>query len=201
MDFSTAQVRVDEAEETLRRPVYLLRSDAGQWRADSSPDPVYRKSGEAIKESALHNPQERATSGAASNGVPGEVGREATTLPLITRSIRFTPSPQRFRLLQQWEGTVLEVGVKEFVASLRDVTNPSSADERATFDLDDVAADERELIAPGAVFYWAIGNQTSRGGTISKVSTVYFRRLPQWTSKDLARIKERTQELKRFFGP
>ena len=73
-------------------------------------------------------------------------------------------SPYTFHLLQQWEGTVTELGEGEFTAELRDLTDPTNYREEAVFGLDDVSPDDRSLFALGAVFRWSIGYRTSTAG-------------------------------------
>jgi len=91
-----------------------------------------------------------------------------------------------FAALQEWEGYVVEVGNDDFTARLRDVTAGSVyEDEEADFPVDDISESDRELLRPGAIFRWAIGYERTRGGTKRRISQIVFRRLPQWTAKDL----------------
>jgi hypothetical protein len=109
-----------------------------------------------------------------------------------------TPA-HHFNVLQQWEGTVLDTSDREFSASLRDLT-AQLPEEVATFDVAEVSEDDRSLLAPGAVFYWALGYETSATGQRSRVSRIRFRRLPRWTRRDLAKLEERVAKLQGLFG-
>jgi hypothetical protein len=100
--------------------------------------------------------------------------------------------------LQEWEGYVTEIGPETFTGRLVDVTaRRKTEEEMADFPICDLSDDDRELLAPGAIFRWVIGYQRSKGGTKRRVSQITFRRLPGWTRKDLARAKDIAAELSR----
>jgi hypothetical protein len=109
------------------------------------------------------------------------------TRPQILQIPQRASSQHSFELLQLFEGTVTEVGADEFSALLRDLTDRSSPDEVATFDLNEIAEADRPLARPGAVFYWHIGYRTESWGQKSRSSVVSFRRMPAWSRRDLAR--------------
>ena len=95
--------------------------------------------------------------------------------------------------LQEWEGYVQSVGDDEFTASLLDLTNNSKAeDEEADFPIDDLTEDDKGLLKPGAVFRWLIGYR-SIGGTKERISRIVFRRLPQWTKRDLQAAQDKAK--------
>ena len=102
-----------------------------------------------------------------------------------------TPVPDRFTLLQKWEGTVLRCLDAEFTAVLRE---KGAADEEATFDVEEVPEADRELIAPGAVFHWSIGYRDRRGQR-TRESVIRFRRLPAWTKREIERAKREADEI------
>lgn len=108
-------------------------------------------------------------------------------------------SPYTFHLLQQWEGTVTELGEGEFTAELRDLTDPTNYREEAAFGLDDVSPDDRSLLALGAVFRWSIGYRTSTAGQRERVSQLRFVRIPCWRRSAIADITQRAAELQRRF--
>lgn len=86
---------------------------------------------------------------------------------------------RRLEILQEWDGLVEASGPRSFTARIAD-----PADEKVEIvdiPIEEVSPDERPRIAPGALFYWSIGRETSKSGTVSRVSTIYFRRLPGWT--------------------
>jgi hypothetical protein len=105
-----------------------------------------------------------------------------------------------FDLLQQWECTVLTVGMKDFTAIARDCTTPNRPDEEVTFDLEDVNDGNRSLLVPGAVFYWNVGYRISEWGQKTKGSELRFRRLPAWGKRDLDAAKARASRLRSLFS-
>jgi hypothetical protein len=91
--------------------------------------------------------------------------------------------------LQEFEGTVLELTADSIVARLMDRTNPG-LEEEAEIPLAEVRFEERELVRPGAVFRWAIGDQQGTDGRRTRVSTIRFQRLPSWTCREVGEAKK-----------
>lgn len=126
--------------------------------------------------------------------VKSYVPREVFRFPAI-------PQPDyRFRVLQKWEGTVISVGDNEFVAVLRDLTDPSLPREEATFLVEEVPEPDLSLVSPGAIFYWNVGYETTPSRQIKRVSLIRFRRLPPWTLSDIEAVWKRAATLKSLFG-
>ena len=99
-----------------------------------------------------------------------------------------------FHPLQEWEGYVTAVKGNTFTARLTDLTaNATIAEEEADFPIDDIVEEDRELLAVGRVFRWAVG-YLLMGGTKWRVSQIVFRRL-RWTKEDLAKAEEEGREL------
>lgn len=142
-----------------------------------------------------------ADTGASST--PNPATAEATTSPPLTvvRLPEAAVSRSTFSLLQHWEGTVATIAGDEFVATLRDLTDPSQSEEQASFPLDAVPDPDRDLLLPGAVFYWAIGYEVTVTGTRKTVSMLRFRRLPAWTKSDILSAKAEAERLLRLFDP
>lgn len=116
------------------------------------------------------------------------------------RKVAFTSGPQaRFRLLQSWEGRVVEVFDEGFVAHLVDLTTPG-IEEEVEIEFEEISPDDESLVVPGAVFYWSIGYLRSPSGSRTRASEIRFRRLPRWTRQDLDGIAERVAELKSRTG-
>jgi hypothetical protein len=114
-----------------------------------------------------------------------------------TRVVKTARATQdHFHALQQWEGVVDAINDGTFFARLVDRT-AEGPDEQAEFDLAEVPAGDRELIAPGAVFYWSVGYRTSATGTRSRASVISFRRLPAWTEAEKRQAKERARQIAR----
>lgn len=110
-------------------------------------------------------------------------GPQAITAPAPPSLIR-RPSgkfgKRAFQALFHWEGVVEEVKADRFIARLVPLNDASGARVEFTdFRLDELAdPDDRELVEPGAVFYWTIGRLTNEAGTTFRVSLVRFRRIP-----------------------
>lgn len=117
-------------------------------------------------------------------------------------TIRVPDAPPRTGntiLLQQWQGTVVEILTDEFVAITRDV-KPGFPEEQVTLLLEDVPLADRALVEPGAVFYWTISYEEDEYGTRTRSSRLRFRRLPAWSRRDLERVKREAAELSEFFA-
>ena len=99
--------------------------------------------------------------------------------------------------LQEWEGQVLELGVDEFCARLRDLSVAPSdfqrgviQDEEAIIPLCEISDDDVKRLHPGSVFRWVIGYERSASGTKRRVSQIVFRDLPAMTRQDIAEGRE-----------
>jgi hypothetical protein len=144
---------------------------------------------------------------------PVEKTSEAVLEPLANRQpvqpprtvIRLPPPPSRespFKVLQQWEGMVSSDPSYngDFVAIVRDLTNPSFPDEKVTFSIEEVSEADRSLISPGAIFYWFIGYEKTEWGQIKRVSLLRFRRLPKWTANELEAARRRSDRIASLLG-
>lgn len=107
---------------------------------------------------------------------------------------------QREIISHHWECTVLSVGATSFAAALRSLRDPIDSEKEADIPIEAVTPDDVELLEAGAIFYWTIGYEISAGGTRRRTSQLKFRRLPAWTKKDIARVRERGKELFEMFG-
>jgi hypothetical protein len=99
----------------------------------------------------------------------------------------------RFEVLQKWEGIVLDVLHDSFTARLIDLTR-QGADEEAEFALDEIDEGDKDLLKPGAVFYWNVGYSDSLSGR-ARVSIIRLRRLPIWRKEELERAKRDAERL------
>jgi hypothetical protein len=107
-----------------------------------------------------------------------------------------------FEARQLWEGVVEEVKASknELLVTLRDLWNRSNGPERAVISLDEVADADRDLVAPGAIFYWSIGYERTIRGQKRSVAEIRFRRLPSWTRSELAQIQREAEEMASRFA-
>lgn len=83
---------------------------------------------------------------------------------------------EQFQTLQKWEGYIVAIDGENIIVRLKDITN-GGIDEEAEFTFSDVSEDDKPLIEEGAVFYWNLGYQITKG-TRKKASIIRFRRLP-----------------------
>jgi len=98
--------------------------------------------------------------------------------------------------LQEWEGYVTAVRDDGFSAYLVDLTaGDELPSEEADISLDEVSDPDRRLLREGAVFRWTIGYEKSIGGTKKRISQIVFRRLPQWTKKEIKSADQAAKEL------
>lgn len=105
-------------------------------------------------------------------------------------------SKPRLQPLQEWEGYVTEIHDETFVARLVDKTAGADVpEEEGEFPFSDVSDSDRELVKPGAIFRWTIGYLKSASGSKKRVSQIVFRRLPQWTRKELALAEMKAKEI------
>ena len=101
----------------------------------------------------------------------------------------------RCHVLQEWDGTVTEIGDDEFTAELRDLTDPTNCREEATFEFSAVSPEDRALLTLGAVFRWRIGYETAISGQRQRVSRLCFIRAPAWEEQAVQAVGRRATSL------
>jgi len=131
-----------------------------------------------------------------STAAPASLGLSAS--PVVILPGPFKPR-HRFKVLQQFEGTVLEISGEECRAHIRDLTRPGFVEE-ITFSVEEISESDRELAVPGAVFYWDIGYQDRIDGQRLRVSAIRFRRIPMWKEKDLISSRREAESLSENLG-
>jgi hypothetical protein len=105
----------------------------------------------------------------------------------------------RFKMLQQWEGYVVEVNDNEFSAIITDKTNLENEDQYAIINSEDISPDDLFLLEPGAVFYWSIGFYDYPGRGRSRESRIRFRRLIGPSKADISRSEKTGKFFADFF--
>ncbi|HAB15370.1 MAG TPA: hypothetical protein PLX89_08240 [Verrucomicrobiota bacterium] len=96
---------------------------------------------------------------------------------------------ESFEVLQKFEGVVSSVSSDSFVAQLFDRSG-SGPEEEAEILLAEVMPGDRELVHPGAMFYWVIGYERKVHGQISRSSVIRFKRLPSWSPAAVEQAKK-----------
>ncbi len=109
------------------------------------------------------------------------------------------PLKGSFKMLQQWEGRVVETGGSEFTAIITDKTNPGVEDQLVTVDTEDITPNEVSLIESGAVFYWSIGFFDYPGRGRSRESRIRFRRLMGPSRAEIATSEKVGKKFANFF--
>lgn len=109
-------------------------------------------------------------------------------------------SKARERIIHHWECVVQCIGRDTFQATLRSLLDKEDSEKEAEIPIEDVNADDQELLVEGAVFYWTIHYAISARGTQSRSSVLKFRRLPAWSKRDIERVNARAAELWESFG-
>ena len=129
------------------------------------------------------------------------VAVQASSIPRLP-AVWTDPEPPSdvFLALQRWEGIVTDCMGETFNARLTDLTTEGAEEEEVELLLEDVPGEDRALIEPGAVFYWAIGYRYEASGQSSRVSTLRFRRLPVWSAAELKAADERASQIAEVFG-
>lgn len=94
----------------------------------------------------------------------------------------------RFEVIQKWEGHVLEIDNEVFLARLIPISGQGGIQEAEMY-LTEIAAEDKDLLEPGAVFYWSIGYYIRPSGNWQKASVIRFRRLPVWTEYQLQKAE------------
>lgn len=90
------------------------------------------------------------------------------------------PEAVAFQRLERRDGVVLKIDEREGVFRARLVDpNTKEPDQEVEVEIDQVSPSDLDLLAPGALFFWAIGYVTRRTGRRNLVLQLDFRRLPR----------------------
>ncbi len=106
---------------------------------------------------------------------------------------------RNFTMLQQWEGRVISVSEDSFIAIISNRTNPQNSQEEIEIELSEIPHDDTNLISPGAFFYWSIGYEDGSGIPRQRVSRIRFRRLPNWTKREINLAKQQSKRFSNLF--
>lgn len=119
---------------------------------------------------------------------------------IIPNFPRIKPTHQdSFVSLQKWEGIVLEVKKGYFLARLIDLTH-EGPDEEAELPMEEITDQDKDLVKPGAIFYWNIGYLDRRSGQRIRASVIRFRRLPKWSRDEIKAAKREAAHLQETLG-
>jgi len=116
----------------------------------------------------------------------------------ISPLIRFSTGhirQRRFEVLQQWEGVVTELSAENVWADLKDLTDRSNPDEVIELPIDEFSPEDRDVLGIGSIFYWAIGYEARSGGQRSRISEIRVSRMPRWSKREIAALKQKAEKL------
>jgi len=192
---SIAPIQTNSADPAVRRAL-LMTAEAEAPIAPTNADLEFRSLDLGVLIASEVSPQhvqqgEETTSSSQPSAAPAD---------RVVRLPRASPLPYTFELRQQWEGVVTRIARDEFSVVLRDISATGSPELEAILPIEEVSEEDVPLLAEGAVLYWTIGYEQTLTGQRKRVSIIRFRRLPSWTRKDIARLKERVGELDELFA-
>jgi hypothetical protein len=131
-----------------------------------------------------------------STGLPASLGFEVP--PVVIRPGPSKPKV-RFKVLQQFEGTVLEISQEECRARVQGLGRSETVEE-ITFPTEEISESDREIAGPGSLFYWDIGYEDRIDGQRLRVSVIRFRRIPVWKERDFAVANKEAESLSEYLG-
>jgi len=106
---------------------------------------------------------------------------------------------EAFDVVQQWNGHVLEVYEKTFLARMKTILG-EDPDQEATIKFRAVDEEDFDLLEPGAFFYWSLGYMRRPNGVIRKHSDLRFRRLPIWREETREFAQMEAQSIRQLFS-
>jgi len=127
--------------------------------------------------------------------------KEPEIRPRSTRQYNVVINPNKVRedIKQHWSGVVISLNDHELTVRLEDLTNPENPDELIVLSMDEIDEKDQCLIKPGALFYWYIGYRQGVKYRKERISIIRFRRLPQWTTREIENAEKLAEEYADFF--
>jgi hypothetical protein len=135
---------------------------------------------------------------AATASLPGNERRIIE--PIRKDRLAFRFPAERVRLLQQWECVVQRTDNECVECEMYDLTNEASQPEYASIYLDEFNLFDRPLLEDGAVFYWSIGHEIRKTGTVRRYSELRVRRMPKPSKLQQREFSQRAKEVGRLFN-
>lgn len=99
---------------------------------------------------------------------------------------------------QRWNGVVSEINGNEITVILEDATTPSNPAEQVVLSLEEIEPRDRPLVRVGAMFVWHIGYRQGPKYPRERFSKITFRRLINWTQREIADAEELAKEYTDF---
>lgn len=104
-----------------------------------------------------------------------------------------------FRVSGRWQGYVMSVDGEFFHARLADDLG-RNPDEDAEIFIREISEGDRDLLKPGAIFYWIVGYRDKLGGGRTRESVIRMQRLPAWTEEEIAEAGRRAESSLQLLG-
>lgn len=104
------------------------------------------------------------------------------------------PEPRKQVVLQRFEGAVISVSARVFLAEICDVSDANRADEEVELSMEELDDEDAQMVTRGAIFDWTIGFELLPGEK-KRFSVIKFRRLPQWSERELEDVRAKAREL------
>ena len=102
--------------------------------------------------------------------------------------------------LQIWEGEVITVDWESGVMHVKLCAKIGNvSDHSADIDLQWVSEQDIDLVQPGAILYWTLYKETTRG-SVKNSEELRFRRLPNWTKAQIDSIRFDADELYEYIS-
>jgi hypothetical protein len=183
-----------ETLSTLGVPLRLANDDRGVYRRS---DTRFFLFSQEVGHLVVQEPAKEKPGAEAASVVTTEISpTERGTTPARPRVQRVsTRHDDRYILLKKFEGFVISRGERSFTARLFENSSDYPVVE-AEFDLEEISETDRELAIEGAALVWTIGYGYD-GSTRKRESTIYLRRLPPWSEKEIAQARQAASELSR----
>ncbi len=106
----------------------------------------------------------------------------------------FVPKHQStFKLLQNFEGIILDINIDTFHARIFDLTDEDRPPEEADFYIEDISVEDRDMLNKGAIFYLNIGYDINESGTRKRSSYFRFKRSRKLTNKELEKLSDKVK--------
>lgn len=174
------------------------RADGGRaWQHEEMPlsfGPADKIVGQSAP-IAVDRPSPSSNRETGSTDAPQQVKTPDQRTHMVKRGIF---GKRAFHASHEWEGIVERVTKHDFscrMVPLRPKADPGHV-ELTDFAFEDLSTEnDKDLVVPGAVFYWTLGRFQNSAGTVVKQSLLRFRRLPPLTSAQMKSADDEAEEL------
>lgn len=183
-DVDTTSPRVDASRNAT--PTQAISADDWLVPEPEVIDTVHSETAAEKSSASVSAPDLSATANIPSRKVAAPIRKDSFVIRFPDRKIK---------LLQQWECIVLGVRDGYVACELHDLTDESQPVEYAEILVDEFHEYDRPLLTEGAVFYWSVGRETNKVGTIRRYSDLRVRRIPPLSKLKKSEIAAEAEHL------